>query len=123
MKPKRIQLRRSKGWRKPEGAIVCTRPGKWGNPFWFVQMDHGAEMALRLFRETALGCWNPGIIPKEWPDSYVSEVYDAHQNWMKRIQRHPVEVARFELRGHDLCCWCKLESACHVDILLEIANA
>lgn len=31
--PKRIQLRRTKGWRKPEGAIVVARPTKWGNPF------------------------------------------------------------------------------------------
>ena len=31
--PKRIQLRRTKGWRKPEGAIVVARPSKWGNPF------------------------------------------------------------------------------------------
>jgi hypothetical protein len=31
--PERIQLRRTKGWRKPEGAIVVARPTKWGNPF------------------------------------------------------------------------------------------
>ncbi|HEY8881900.1 MAG TPA: DUF4326 domain-containing protein [Dermatophilaceae bacterium] len=31
--PVRIQLRRTKGWRKPEGAVVVSRPTKWGNPF------------------------------------------------------------------------------------------
>jgi MT-A70/Domain of unknown function (DUF4326) len=31
--PKRIQLRRTSGWRLPEGAISVTRPGRWGNPF------------------------------------------------------------------------------------------
>lgn len=31
--PRRIQLRRTKGWLKPEGAIVVARPSKWGNPF------------------------------------------------------------------------------------------
>ena len=31
--PKRIQLSRTKGWRKPEGAVVVSRPTKWGNPF------------------------------------------------------------------------------------------
>ena len=31
--PERIQLRRSKGWRKPEGAIVVARPTRWGNPY------------------------------------------------------------------------------------------
>jgi hypothetical protein len=31
--PERIQLRRTKGYRKPEGAVVVSRPSKWGNPF------------------------------------------------------------------------------------------
>lgn len=31
--PKRIQRKRSKGWRMPEGAIYVGRPTKWGNPF------------------------------------------------------------------------------------------
>lgn len=31
--PKRIQLRRTKGWRKPKGAIVVARPTMWGNPY------------------------------------------------------------------------------------------
>lgn len=31
--PQRIQLRRAKGWRKPEGAILVSRPSRWGNPF------------------------------------------------------------------------------------------
>ena len=29
----RIRLQRTKGWRKPEGAVVVARPSKWGNPF------------------------------------------------------------------------------------------
>ena len=32
-KPKRIQRRRTKGWRMPEGAIYVGRPTKWGNPY------------------------------------------------------------------------------------------
>ena len=30
---KRIQLRRTKGWRKPTDAVVVARPTKWGNPY------------------------------------------------------------------------------------------
>ena len=33
MMPRRIQLKRTKGWRKPAGAVVVGRPTKWGNPF------------------------------------------------------------------------------------------
>ncbi|MDP9352691.1 MAG: DUF4326 domain-containing protein [Chloroflexota bacterium] len=29
--PKRYQLSRRKGWRKPEGAVVVSRPSKWAN--------------------------------------------------------------------------------------------
>jgi hypothetical protein len=50
--PQRIQLRRTKGWRKPEGAISVARPHKWGNPF--VVGEHGirtAEDAVRLYRQ------------------------------------------------------------------------
>lgn len=31
--PERIQMQRTKGWRKPEGAVYVGRPTKWGNPF------------------------------------------------------------------------------------------
>ena len=33
MKPKRIQRKRTKGWRLPKNAVYVGRPGKWGNPF------------------------------------------------------------------------------------------
>lgn len=31
--PKRIQRKRTKGWRMPEGAVYVGRPSRWGNPF------------------------------------------------------------------------------------------
>lgn len=31
--PKRIQRKRSKGWRMPAGAVYVGRGTKWGNPF------------------------------------------------------------------------------------------
>nr|WP_268825129.1 DUF4326 domain-containing protein [Mycobacteroides chelonae] len=39
--PERIQLRRTRGWRKPEGAIVVSRPSRWGNPF---RIYHGHSL-------------------------------------------------------------------------------
>lgn len=32
-------------------------------------------------------------------------------------------VARQELRGKNLACWCRLDQPCHADILLKLANA
>ena len=49
---KRVQQQRTKGWRKPEGAISVARPHKWGNPF--VVGTPGvpdAKTAVRLYRE------------------------------------------------------------------------
>jgi len=48
--PKRIQRRRTKGWRKPEGAVNVTRPGPYGNPF----TGPDAEQAVASFRKYAL---------------------------------------------------------------------
>lgn len=47
--PARIQRRRTKGWRMPEGAVYVGRPGVWGNPF-----DHpDRKAAVRAFRRYA----------------------------------------------------------------------
>jgi hypothetical protein len=46
--PRRVQLRRAKGWRKPPGAVVISRPSKWGNPYRV--SDHGLPEALALYR-------------------------------------------------------------------------
>jgi hypothetical protein len=33
MTPRRIQLHRTKGWRKPPGAVIVARPTRRGNPY------------------------------------------------------------------------------------------
>lgn len=91
-KPHRIQLRRTKGWKKPEGAIVVSRPSKWGNPYKASECSNGAAGAVHAFRV----------------------LVESEEETIAEIQR--------ELRGKDLCCWCKIGKPCHADILLEIAN-
>src|SRR6266511_5452317 len=46
--PRRVQLRRTRGWRKPPGAVVISRPGKWGNPYRV--SEHGLAGALARYR-------------------------------------------------------------------------
>jgi len=43
--PRRIQQRRTKGWRKPPGAVSVARPSRWGNPFPVEQHDHATAVA------------------------------------------------------------------------------
>lgn len=91
--PQRIQLRRTKGWRKPECAVSVARFGRWGNPF-------------------RVG--SPGV-----PDAAAAvRVYRDYANHAVGLKAD----ARRELAGRDLACWCPLDQPCHADVLLEIAN-
>ena len=101
MTPQRVQVRRTKGYRKPEGAVVVDRRSKWGNPYRVGDIDahtgeeRTAEEAVDLFRRS---------IKHWWPEDYA-------------------DAARTALRGKDLACWCPLDMPCHADVLLELANA
>lgn len=46
--PERIQRKRTKGWRMPEGAVYVGRPTCWGNPH--ATEECGREEAVRLYR-------------------------------------------------------------------------
>lgn len=116
-------MRRTKGWRKPEGAVYVGRPSKWGNPYWHVLRFHGVEKAIALYRNTVRGIWSPSLVNGwGWPDGYVAQVYEDHHDWLRRIGGHPLETMP-ELTGRDLACWCPLDRPCHADVLLELANA
>jgi uncharacterized protein DUF4326 len=101
MMPKRIQLRRTKGWRKPDRAVVVSRPSRWGNPF-------------RAADRTGLDA-----------DTNRIEMVNLYRvNLLQGTLAVSVEDVRRELRGKDLACWCAIDGKpCHADVLLEIANA
>ena len=92
--PRRIQLSRRKGYRKPDSAVRITRPGKWGNPY-KVGIHGDAETCVRLFE---------GMMETE----------------MARSEK--MRAAIEELRGKDLGCFCPLDAPCHGDVLLRLAN-
>ena len=48
MTPKRVQLSRRRGWRKPAGAVVVSRPTRWGNPYPVAR--YGRDQAVAMFR-------------------------------------------------------------------------
>lgn len=119
--PERIQLRRTKGWRKPEGTVVVSRPALWGNPYsvgWY-----GRPLSVRLYRMLLSGGgWNPSLLDHLNRDEYYAAAA-LRERFINRLGGHPAEIARHELRGRDLACWCPLDVECHADVLLEIANA
>lgn len=94
--PRRIQRKRTKGWRLPPNTVCVTRPGRWGNPY----LPCGKSLDDRA---RALACFRVGLLSGRLGFC--------------------VDDVRRELRGKNLACWCPLESPCHADVLLEIANA
>lgn len=106
--PIRIQLRRSKGWRKPDDAVVVSRPSKWGNPFKIGEP------------------WPPGDPVELQHPATRAEVIDAYRDYLAgrlTIEPPPHDELVAELRGETLACWCPPHLDCHADVLLELANA
>ena len=104
-KPRRFQRKRVKGWRKPAGAVIISRPGFWGNPF-------KGPKALHLYRLLWRRRW------KDLERAGVSVIgifrlQALLSEWTRRLP---------ELRNKDLVCWCRLSDECHGDILLARAN-
>ena len=109
MTPHRIQRKRSRGWKMPDGAIYVGRPTKWGNPFRVGETVAGVfvrtnDDAVSFFEDVVGGDWDDcrGTFPE--PD------YPT------------IEQIRTDLRGRDLACWCPLDQSCHADVLLRLAN-
>lgn len=114
MSPQRIQLRRMKGWRKPEGAIVVARPSKWGNPYRLAPWSAGWTIVDRFGNEYSIAPgehWQPVAVRH-----YREDLMDG------RLDYDAEDVVE-QLWGLDLACWCRLDHVCHGDVLLEIANA
>lgn len=47
-KPKRVQRKRTKGWKMPDNTIYVGRPTLWGNPF--TVEEYGLDRALSNYR-------------------------------------------------------------------------
>lgn len=132
-KPKRVQLRRTKGWRKPEGCIVVARPTRWGNPYPIGSVGvkyvgecvgagaghydpndvRGADQSIPAPHDRLNAAQAVALYRDDLTDSLDDD--DPYYDELRQ--------ALTELRGHDLACWCPLDgSPCHADVLLELAN-
>lgn len=110
-RPARVQLRRRKGWRLPEGVINCARPGRWGNPYSLGLYRDGFPDSTEAERRARAVSDFRGLVEGRWADLYPSPP-----------PYPPVDEIVAELRGRDLACWCPLDQTCHCDVLLERAN-
>jgi len=106
--PIRLRLSRRKGFNLQEisrdingrEAVCVARPTMWGNR-WKIGVRSNflgrnietLSEAVDVYRALA------------WPEDY-------HRAWVRE-----------NLAGKNLACWCALDSPCHADVLLEIANS
>jgi hypothetical protein len=106
-RPRRIRMTRRMPWRHlaPEAVIVQRRRNKhgqlvgWGNP-------HGVGE------------------PCDVCDGRVHSRAEAVARYRWHLHTTPglLAQARRELAGRDLACWCRLDEACHADVLLDAVN-
>ena len=95
-KPKRIQRKRTKGWRMPPNTVYVGRGTKWGNPYKAEKGHKGQALLAKGYYQLLIEKW---------------------------INENPKEHNLSELKGKNLVCWCPLDGQpCHADVLLELAN-
>jgi hypothetical protein len=104
--PRRIQRRRAKGWRLPEGAVIVDRSTPWGNPF-VAGRDGTSVEVVDLYRYLLVGL----VCASHGPS--VDEQMAARRHVVAHLE---------EIRGRDLACWCRPGAPCHADVLLDLAN-
>src|SRR5262245_2895332 len=110
--PRRVQLRRTKGWRMPANTVKVDRTTLFGNPFSIA--DYGHDRAVELHRR-----WIAG--ERVGSDLQGSAARDLAAKRSEVLQALPT------LRGKNLACWCALPKPgepdrCHAAVLLELAN-
>ncbi|MFC9332081.1 DUF4326 domain-containing protein, partial [Kitasatospora sp. NPDC057015] len=107
--PVRTQRRRTKGWRKPEGAVIVSRPSRFGNPCRVGLMQEMGYDDPHAAAAANYETWLRG-------NRYDAPTDDADQRRERILADLPT------LRGRDLACTCQSDQACHADVLLRLAN-
>ncbi|MGW2740538.1 DUF4326 domain-containing protein [Streptomyces sp. NPDC001288] len=126
-KPVRIQRRRTPGWRlqdataNPNGAVIVSRPSRFGNPFTIkdaIEADMGnprSACASNFAEWLRVGT----------EDGWYEETYRIGR---QVLDRRRILADLHLLRGKDLACTCPLPEPgqpdhCHAAVLLRLANS
>lgn len=114
MSPRRIQRRRSRGWRMPEGAVYVGRPSAWGNPYRVIRASESVWVVE-----------HQGCVVKRFATGREARAYAVLRlaaDLKTGGAPWTAEAVRERLEGRDLACWCSLDEPCHADLLLALAN-
>ncbi|HET9893743.1 MAG TPA: DUF4326 domain-containing protein [Streptosporangiaceae bacterium] len=134
--PERIQYKR--GQKLPEGAKLCARPSRWGNPFKIGSLYLKPDQPMRVppLPDAADAAEGIGVIRE------ISDVKWVYTACRVRDRAHATalfiawadfvffdgsalsfrEQVRRDLDGFDLACYCPVDGEpCHADALLRWA--
>lgn len=137
--PKRIQRKRTKGWRMPEGAVYVGRGSRWGNPFkvervtpwprwagtapWQIVTPDGRAWDYDENRKPIVGRDAADRARHRAAVGGAVALFQMHVGPMGNYEYDDEALAALRgLADHDLACWCPLDQPCHADVLLELAN-
>jgi hypothetical protein len=111
--PKRIQRKRTKGWRMPPDTVSVTRPGPYGNPYTI----KGAREAGYRGTDAELAQLCVDMFRADWKRAIECAKRDRtpYMPFGKPIYLGP-------LKGKNLACWCGPSQPCHATVLIELAN-
>lgn len=113
--PQRIQRKRTPGWRLAKaadpfrGGKIVDRSSRYGNPCKVSTMQEMGYEDPHAAAAENFRIWLAGSRSDALTD-------EADQ------RRERILASLHELRGKDLACTCRLDQACHGDVLLHRAN-
>ncbi len=117
-KPRRVQRKRTKGYKLPRNTIYVGRPTVWGNPF----TAHDKEWEGETVEPRTL------VLLYEILLHETFKLSGKYRRWQTKSDRELWQAFLEPLRGKNLACWCPLKdkdgnpSPCHADVLLRLAN-
>lgn len=97
---KRIQRKRTAGWKMPENTVYVGRPTKWGNPYRVGDLIGPFSDGPRV---------TPQIAVERYRGFLIQEIVFGRLNLD-------------EIRGKNLACFCQEGEPCHADVLIEFCN-
>ena len=121
--PKRIQRKRTKGWKMPEGATYVGRPTRWGNPWAIKRLSSWEYVGINPDGTEAVEGWGGRDHAAHWAVYAYRAAVKRDLVWYLDVpDREALFMPLSDLVGRDLACWCPLDQPCHADVLLELAN-
>jgi len=101
----------------PPNTVKVDRSTDHGNPYRVRRNGHGQYEVVAPGDRVRLTCTTKreavGAAVDMFRDWITGGSYPAQRRAMLAIDR---------LRGRNLACWCSLDSPCHAEVLLQIAN-